>query len=113
MFCLRESEISDILRILFFFIHLFLQSHQAEIGELLEILKGKVHLLPEILRRSRSEKTCRKYEMGFIRWKKWAECNGVESKHTLPAQVFPIALYLVSLIPTAIGTLGSFFIQRL
>ena len=39
--------------------------------------------------------------MGFIRWKKWAECNGVESRHTLPAQVFPVALYLVSLIQTA------------
>ena len=32
---------------------------------------------------------------------KWAECNGVESRHTLPVQVFPVALYLVSLIQTA------------
>ena len=32
--------------------------------------------------------------------KKWAESNGVEIRHILPAQVFSFALYLVSLVQT-------------
>ena len=32
---------------------------------------------------------------------KWAESNGVESRHILPAQVCSFALYLVSLIQTS------------
>lgn len=48
--------------------------------------------------RSRADNSCRKYELGFLRWKKWAESNGVGSRHILPAQVFPVSLYLVSLI---------------
>lgn len=43
----------------------------------------------------------RKYELGFLRLKKWAECNGVGRRHILPAQVFSVALYVVSLIQTA------------
>lgn len=78
-----------------------MQSHQNEIDDLPEVLADKVVLLPEILRRSRADNSCRKYELGFLRWKKWAEGNGVESRHILPAQVFPVALYLVSLIQTA------------
>ena len=45
--------------------------------------------------------SCRKYELGFLHWKKRAEGSGVESRHILPAEVFPVALYLVSLIQTA------------
>ena len=85
----------------FFSIHLFLQFHHEEIEDLPEVLADKVVLLPEILRRSRADNTCRKYESGFLRWKKWAECNGVGSRYILPAQVLPVALYLVSLIQTA------------
>ena len=77
-----------------------MQSHQNEIGDLPEVLADKVVLLPEILRRSRANNSCRKNELGFLRWKKWAESNGVECRHILPAQVFPVALYLVSLIQT-------------
>ena len=84
---------------------LFLQSHQEEIEALPDVLTDKV--VPEIPRRSRADNSCRKYELGFSRWKKWAESNGVGSRHILPAQVcfffffFFFALYLVSLIQTA------------
>ena len=82
-------------------LRLFLQSHQEEIEALPDVLTDKVVLLPEILRRSRADNSCRKYELGFLRWKKWADSNGVGSRHILPAQVFSFALYLVSLIRTA------------
>ena len=79
-----------------FLLRLFLQSHQEEIEALPDVLTDKVILLPEILRRSRADNSCRKYELGLSRWKKWAESNGVGSRNILPAQVFSFALYLVS-----------------
>ena len=81
-----------------FLLRLFLQSHQEEIQALPDVLTNKVVLLPEIFKRFRADNSCRKYELGFSRWKKWAESNCVESRHILPAQVFSFALYLVSLI---------------
>lgn len=32
---------------------------------------------------------------------KWADSHGVGSRHILPAQLFPVALYLMSLVQTA------------
>ena len=78
-----------------------MQSHQEEIEAFPYVLTDKVVLLPEILRRSRADNSWRKYELGFSRWKKWAESNWMGCRHILLAQVFSFALYLVSLIQTA------------
>lgn len=58
-------------------------------------------LLPALLRKSRTVYTNRKYENGFIRWNKWALCNGLGSGDTLPGKVFPVVTYLSSLIQNA------------
>ena len=84
----------------FFYVY-FCSPNQEEIEALSDVLTDKVVLLPEILRKSRADNSCRKYELGFSRWKKWAESNGMGTRHILPAQVFSFALYLVSLIQTA------------
>ena len=52
-----------------FLLRTFLQSHQEEIKALPDVLTDKVVLLLEILRRSRADNSCRKYELGFLRWK--------------------------------------------
>ena len=50
-----------------FLLRLFLQPHQEEIEAPPDVLTDKVILLPEILRRSRADNSCRKYELGFSR----------------------------------------------
>ena len=52
-----------------FLLRLFLQSHQEEIEALSDALTDKVVILPEILRKSRADNSCQKYELGFSRWK--------------------------------------------
>lgn len=58
-------------------------------------------MLPQLLVGSRAENTCSAYRRGFLRWRKWASSNGLDSKDTLPAKALHVALYLASLIQTA------------
>lgn len=78
-----------------------MQCHREEIEELPKVLADKVDLLPDVLRRSRAENTCQKYENAFIRWKNWGLSNGLGSGDILPAKALPVAIYLTSLIQTA------------
>jgi len=80
---------------------MFLQAHQSDVEQLPEMLIGAVDLLPDLLQKSRAGSTNRKYECAFIRWKKWALCNGLGSGDTLPVKAFPFAIYLSSLIQTS------------
>ena len=65
------------------------------------VLAGEVDKLPEILHKSRAANTSKKYELSFIRYTKWAMCNGVTSGDILPAKPLLVSLYLHSLIQTA------------
>ena len=71
---------------------MFFQIHADEIETLPEILAERVELLPGILRKSRAESTCSKYEGAFMRWRNWALCNQLGSSDILPAKAFPVAL---------------------
>lgn len=62
---------------------------------------GKVDLLSGLLQKSRAETTCRKYENGFNRWRKWAFCNGLGRGDILPAKSLSVFLYLFSIIQSA------------
>lgn len=68
--------------------------------ELPDMMAGGVHLLPELLQQSRAKSTNKKYECAFLRFHKWAIHNGLGGRDTLPASVFPVAIYLASLIQT-------------
>lgn len=78
-----------------------MQCHREEIDELPDVIADKVHLLPGMLSRSRADNTCKKYELAFLRWKKWCLCNGLGSGDILPAKAFPVAIYLASVIQSA------------
>ncbi|KAH3728136.1 hypothetical protein DPMN_054083 [Dreissena polymorpha] len=72
-----------------------------EIQALPEVLADRVELLPDILRKSRADSTCSKYEYAFMRWRNWALGNQLGSGEILPAKAFPVALYLVSIRQSA------------
>ena len=99
---LKETHrLQAVLSLIFFFIHLFFQSYGDEIEQLPEVLADKVYLLPALLKESRAENTCASYKRGFKRWISWALSNGLESKDTLPARAFHVALYMASLVQSA------------
>ena len=83
------------------FAHVFFQAHAADIRELPEVLAARVHLLPDVLRKSRAEGTDKKYHGAFIRFHKWASSNGLRSRDILPAKALTVAIYLASLIQSA------------
>ena len=60
-------------------------------------LASTVNLLPNLLLESRAVSTTNGYFQSFLRWKKWAEGNGISSSDILPAKPFHVALYLASL----------------
>ena len=64
-------------------------------------MADKVSLLPGLLKESRADNTCNSYKRGFKRWRSWALSNGLDSKDTLPARAFHVALYLASLVQSA------------
>ena len=84
-----------------FFVHIFFQTHADDIRELPEVLAARVHLLPDILRKSRADSTDKKYHGAFSRFHKWALSNGLRSRDILPAKAFTVAIYLVSLIQSS------------
>lgn len=85
----------------FVFIHVFFQTHADDIRTLPEALADRVHLLPDILRRSRASSTDKKYIGAFSRFYKWAIMNGMRSRDILPAKAFTVAIYLASLIQSS------------
>lgn len=60
-----------------------------------------MNLLPDLLRQSRAHSTDTKYHGAFMRFHKWALCNGLGSRDILPARSLAVAIYLASLIQTA------------
>ena len=80
---------------------MFFQVHADEIQELPEVLADRVYLLPDVLQKSRADSTNKKYSSAFLRFHKWALCNELGSGDILPAKIFPVAIYLASLIQTA------------
>jgi hypothetical protein len=95
-----NKHVSDVL-IKIFFTHLFFQLHKDDIDKLLEVLTGKVGLLPELLQESKATSTDTKYNNGFLWWKRWALSNGLGSGDILPAKILPVALYLACIIQSA------------
>lgn len=83
------------------YIRLFFQSYAHDIEQLPDVLADKISLLPELLKESRATNTCLGYKRGFKRWRSWALSNGLESKDTLPARAFHVALYLASIVQSA------------
>ena len=83
------------------FTNLFLQCHRKEIQELPEVLVDKVIQLPHILKQSRAQSTSKKYENAFLRWKRWALANDLNSVDILPAKILPVALYLASVMQSS------------
>ena len=79
---------------------MFFQIHENDIRDLPEVMAEGVHLLPDLLKKSRADSTNKKYECAFFRFHKWAISNGLGSSDTLPAKQFPVAIYLSSLIQT-------------
>ncbi|XP_068240109.1 uncharacterized protein [Palaemon carinicauda] len=72
--------------------------HKTKIDQLPEVMAGKVHLLPNLLKKSRADSTSSKYHGAFVRFQKWVSCNGLGSGDALPAKSFIVAIYLASLI---------------
>jgi hypothetical protein len=52
------------------------------------------------LRNSRARGTDKKYTGAFLRFQKWALCNGLGSRDTLPAKILTVAIYLASFVQT-------------
>lgn len=65
--------------------------------ELPDALVGKIDLLPDLLMDSKASSTTKTYIQGFVRWKKWAESNGIKVQDILPAKDIHVALYLANL----------------
>lgn len=61
----------------------------------------KVALIPELLQASRATNTCRSYERGFMRWRKWASSHSLGPGDIFPARILHVAIYLSSIIQTA------------
>ena len=97
---LVNIRFQDISNAFLFSVHIFFQVYAEDIRELPEVLADRVHLLPEVLRKSRSDSTDKKYSSAFVRFHKWALCNGLRSGDILPAKAFTVAIYLASLIQT-------------
>ena len=97
---LVNIRFQDISNAFLFSVHIFFQVYAEDIRELPEVLADRVHLLPEVLRKSRSDSTDKKYSSAFVRFHKWALCNGLRSRDILPAKAFTVAIYLASLIQT-------------
>ena len=81
--------------------HVFFHTHADDIQALPEALADRVHLLPDIIGRSRAASTDRKYIGAFSRFYKWAIANGMRSRDILPAMVSTGAIYLASLIQSS------------
>ena len=75
--------------------------HADGIRQLPEVLADTVHLLPDVLRKSRAEGTDRKYYGAFTRFHKWVLSNGLRSRDIFPAKALTVAIYLASLIQSA------------
>ena len=80
-----------------------------EIRQLPEGLADTVHLLPDVLRKSRAEGTDRKYYGAFTRCHKWVLSNGLRSSDILPTNALTVAICLVSLIQSAKSPSSVFF----
>lgn len=83
------------------YLRVLFQTYADEILELPEVLADRVHLLPELLRKSRADGTDRKYYGAFTRFHKWAFINGLRGRDILPAKALTVAIYLASLIQSA------------
>ena len=81
--------------------HLFFQIYEEDINALSEVLVDRVHLHPDLLHQSRAVTTNAKCQSAFLRFLKWASCNGLGRKDTLPAKPLTVALYLSSLIQSS------------
>ena len=103
VFCVANSMLynflSRVLKLLF--LHFFFQKYSQDIDGLPGTLAEKVILLPGLIRDSRAKNTAKSYNRGFQRWRNWVLANGLGGKNILPAKVFHVALYLVSLIQTS------------
>ena len=54
--------------------------------------------VPKLLTESKSSGTINNYYHVFLRWKKWAQTNGIKKDDILPAKDLHVALYLASLV---------------
>lgn len=77
---------------------MFFQAFKNEITTLPEPLIDSLKFVPELLTESKSSGTVNNYYHGFLRWKKWAQTNGIKEDDILPAKDLHVALYLASLV---------------
>jgi hypothetical protein len=80
-----------------FSLHMFFPAFKNEITELPEPLIDSLKFVPKLLTESKSSGTINNYYHGFLRWKKWAQTNGIKKEDILPAKDLHVALYLASL----------------
>ena len=83
------------------FIHMFFQAFRDDIAELPESLVDTLNLLPDLLTESRCSTTVKNYNNGFMRWKRWAQSNGIPEANILPSKSLHVALYLASLVQSS------------
>ena len=60
-----------------------------------------LNLLPDLLTESRCSTTVKNYYNGFMRWKRWAQSNGIPEANILPSKLLHVALYLASLVQSS------------
>lgn len=59
------------------FIQIFLQAYDKDISILPEILREKIHDIPELLSESRASSTVKGYYRSYKKWDDWLKKNGV------------------------------------
>lgn len=84
-----------------YFIHLFLQAFCSETQEVPDSLMDTFTLLPDLLTEAKASSTTNTYYLSFLRWRKWALCNGINEPDILPAKPLFVALYLTSLVQSS------------
>ena len=69
-----------------FSLYMFFQAFKNEITALPEPLIDSLKFVPKLLTESKSSGTINNYYHGFLRWKKWAQTNGIKKDDILPAK---------------------------
>lgn len=82
---------------------IFLQAYDKDISILPEILREKIHNIPELLSESKASFTVKDYYRSYKKWDDWLKKNGVVIEQGSSREPLIVSFYLASLIQEVVS----------
>lgn len=80
-----------------------MQAYDKDISILPEILREKIHDIPELLSESRASSTVKGYYRSYKKWDDWLKKNGVVIEQGSSRKPLIVSIYLASLIQEGVS----------